>query len=265
MLVAPQVVGVAGVPLNVTAQDVSWWFQQKFDGRRLAVQKTEGKYSAGTASNPDLHRNPRRRGSEIYSLCSGHSTILRIAHRGHIPRRRRRMATDARSEAPSAALREQHIATRSFAGPSQLRRSNLDWAGPQIRFRRKARRLLRPENDGVVSSQTDVCRSLRRTRCRASKAPRLAGSSTEREGDLVLLAKMGNGTTRSSKNRRPKDRTLNIESNQGLHISLTLLSSTARLFVTTDCSCHGLAIQNSRNSLHWPLATALRLLSCYRL
>src|SRR5438552_19155574 len=27
------------------AQDVSWWFQQKFDGRRLAVQKSEGKYS----------------------------------------------------------------------------------------------------------------------------------------------------------------------------------------------------------------------------
>jgi bifunctional non-homologous end joining protein LigD len=27
------------------AQDASWWFQQKFDGRRLAVQKTDGKYS----------------------------------------------------------------------------------------------------------------------------------------------------------------------------------------------------------------------------
>jgi bifunctional non-homologous end joining protein LigD len=27
------------------ADDVSWWFQQKFDGRRLAVQKSEGKYS----------------------------------------------------------------------------------------------------------------------------------------------------------------------------------------------------------------------------
>jgi len=27
------------------AQDASWWFQQKFDGRRLAVQKAEGKYS----------------------------------------------------------------------------------------------------------------------------------------------------------------------------------------------------------------------------
>jgi bifunctional non-homologous end joining protein LigD len=27
------------------AQDASWWFQQKFDGRRLAVQKSEGKYS----------------------------------------------------------------------------------------------------------------------------------------------------------------------------------------------------------------------------
>src|SRR6266852_4790513 len=27
------------------AQDASWWFQQKFDGRRLAVQKFEGKYS----------------------------------------------------------------------------------------------------------------------------------------------------------------------------------------------------------------------------
>src|SRR3989442_11428169 len=26
------------------AQDASWWFQQKFDGRRLAVQKSEGKY-----------------------------------------------------------------------------------------------------------------------------------------------------------------------------------------------------------------------------
>src|SRR6266849_129880 len=26
-------------------QDASWWFQQKFDGRRLAVQKAEGKYS----------------------------------------------------------------------------------------------------------------------------------------------------------------------------------------------------------------------------
>ena len=25
--------------------DVSWWFQQKFDGRRLAVQKTDGQYS----------------------------------------------------------------------------------------------------------------------------------------------------------------------------------------------------------------------------
>lgn len=28
------------------AQDASWWFQQKFDGRRLAVQKSQGKYSA---------------------------------------------------------------------------------------------------------------------------------------------------------------------------------------------------------------------------
>ncbi len=27
------------------AQDASWWFQQKFDGRRLAVQKSEGNYS----------------------------------------------------------------------------------------------------------------------------------------------------------------------------------------------------------------------------
>jgi bifunctional non-homologous end joining protein LigD len=27
------------------AEDGSWWFQQKFDGRRLAVQKTSGKYS----------------------------------------------------------------------------------------------------------------------------------------------------------------------------------------------------------------------------
>src|SRR5947209_1648691 len=27
------------------AQDAAWWFQQKFDGRRLAVQKSEGKYS----------------------------------------------------------------------------------------------------------------------------------------------------------------------------------------------------------------------------
>src|SRR6267378_5005297 len=27
------------------AQDVSWWFQQKFDGRRLAVRKADGKYS----------------------------------------------------------------------------------------------------------------------------------------------------------------------------------------------------------------------------
>jgi len=27
------------------AEDASWWFQQKFDGRRLAVQKTDGKYS----------------------------------------------------------------------------------------------------------------------------------------------------------------------------------------------------------------------------
>jgi bifunctional non-homologous end joining protein LigD len=27
------------------AQDGSWWFQQKFDGRRLAVQETDGKYS----------------------------------------------------------------------------------------------------------------------------------------------------------------------------------------------------------------------------
>ena len=27
------------------AEDVSWWFQQKFDGRRLAVQKEAGKYS----------------------------------------------------------------------------------------------------------------------------------------------------------------------------------------------------------------------------
>jgi bifunctional non-homologous end joining protein LigD len=27
------------------AQDASWWFQQKFDGRRLAVQKSEGRYS----------------------------------------------------------------------------------------------------------------------------------------------------------------------------------------------------------------------------
>jgi bifunctional non-homologous end joining protein LigD len=26
-------------------QDASWWFQQKFDGRRLAVQKSDGKYS----------------------------------------------------------------------------------------------------------------------------------------------------------------------------------------------------------------------------
>jgi ATP-dependent DNA ligase len=30
----------------VLAQDASWWFQQKFDGRRLAVQKSERKYSA---------------------------------------------------------------------------------------------------------------------------------------------------------------------------------------------------------------------------
>jgi len=28
------------------AQDAAWWFQQKFDGRRLAVQKSEGKYTA---------------------------------------------------------------------------------------------------------------------------------------------------------------------------------------------------------------------------
>ncbi len=27
------------------AEDVSWWFQQKFDGRRLAVRKGDGKYS----------------------------------------------------------------------------------------------------------------------------------------------------------------------------------------------------------------------------
>jgi ATP-dependent DNA ligase len=27
------------------AQDATWWFQQKFDGRRLAVQKSERKYS----------------------------------------------------------------------------------------------------------------------------------------------------------------------------------------------------------------------------
>jgi bifunctional non-homologous end joining protein LigD len=27
------------------AENVSWWFQQKFDGRRLAVQKADGKYS----------------------------------------------------------------------------------------------------------------------------------------------------------------------------------------------------------------------------
>jgi bifunctional non-homologous end joining protein LigD len=27
------------------AQDATWWFQRKFDGRRLAVQKSEGKYS----------------------------------------------------------------------------------------------------------------------------------------------------------------------------------------------------------------------------
>ena len=27
------------------AQDASWWFQQKFDGRRLAVQQADGKYS----------------------------------------------------------------------------------------------------------------------------------------------------------------------------------------------------------------------------
>jgi bifunctional non-homologous end joining protein LigD len=33
------------------AQDVSWWFQQKFDGRRLAVQKADGKYS-GTSRLP---------------------------------------------------------------------------------------------------------------------------------------------------------------------------------------------------------------------
>jgi ATP-dependent DNA ligase len=26
-------------------QDASWWFQQKFDGRRLAVQKADGQYS----------------------------------------------------------------------------------------------------------------------------------------------------------------------------------------------------------------------------
>src|SRR6266702_1553878 len=26
-------------------QDASWWFQQKFDGRRFAVQKADGKYS----------------------------------------------------------------------------------------------------------------------------------------------------------------------------------------------------------------------------
>src|SRR5260370_5755175 len=29
----------------LSAQDASWWFQQKFDGRRLAVQKSDGKYS----------------------------------------------------------------------------------------------------------------------------------------------------------------------------------------------------------------------------
>jgi len=27
------------------AEDATWWFQQKFDGRRLAVQKADGKYS----------------------------------------------------------------------------------------------------------------------------------------------------------------------------------------------------------------------------
>ena len=27
------------------ADDVAWWFQQKFDGRRLAIQKAQGKYS----------------------------------------------------------------------------------------------------------------------------------------------------------------------------------------------------------------------------
>jgi bifunctional non-homologous end joining protein LigD len=27
------------------AEDASWWFQQKFDGRRFAVQKADGKYS----------------------------------------------------------------------------------------------------------------------------------------------------------------------------------------------------------------------------
>src|SRR5258708_5355682 len=27
------------------AQDISWWFKQKFDGRRLAVQRADGKYS----------------------------------------------------------------------------------------------------------------------------------------------------------------------------------------------------------------------------
>src|SRR5579859_5715283 len=27
------------------AEDESWWFQQKFDGRRLAVQKADGKYA----------------------------------------------------------------------------------------------------------------------------------------------------------------------------------------------------------------------------
>jgi bifunctional non-homologous end joining protein LigD len=29
----------------ILAKDAAWWFQQKFDGRRLAVQKSEGKYS----------------------------------------------------------------------------------------------------------------------------------------------------------------------------------------------------------------------------
>ena len=45
------------------AQDTSWWFQQKFDGRRLAVQKVDGKYSGINKLGQIIHIDSRLAGS----------------------------------------------------------------------------------------------------------------------------------------------------------------------------------------------------------
>jgi bifunctional non-homologous end joining protein LigD len=44
------------------AQDVAWWFQQKFDGRRLAVQKADGKYSGINKLGQIIPIDPRLAG-----------------------------------------------------------------------------------------------------------------------------------------------------------------------------------------------------------